>query len=296
MYILQKEFWAVVHEMALAVHEAMGMGLFRIGKAMLTTGTLLAALAIALGAYVFSRTLQRLVRSGLARRQVHDHGTVAVGLRLMHYVVVSLGFCLALQTAGVDLGNLFAAGAVFAIGIGFAMQNIAQNFVAGVLLLLERTIRPGDVIDVGGQVVRVRDIGIRSTLGRTAYDEDIIVPNAMLVQSQVKNFTLTDTHYRIIAQLGVSYESDLQQVMQVLGATAAAVPWRLISHEPVVLLLRFDESAVVFEVSVWYDDPWAARGRRSDLNLALWQALRAAQISLACPQLDVHLKGHRGDA
>src|SRR4030095_8726722 len=102
---------------------------------------------------------------------------------------IVVGLTLALHLAGIKLGAVFAAGAVFAVGLGFAMQNIAQNFVSGVILLVERSIEPGDVIEVNTQVVRVHQMGIRATLVRTLDDEDMIVPNSILVQTTVKNYT-----------------------------------------------------------------------------------------------------------
>ncbi len=126
----------------------------------------------------------------------------------------------AMRTTGIRLDALFAAGAVFAVGFGFAMQNIAQNFVSGVILLFERTIKPGDVIEVGGQIVKVQQMSIRATIVRTLDEEDVIVPNSSLVQSNVKNFTLEDNIYRVRVTVGVSYSSDVPKVKAALEGCA----------------------------------------------------------------------------
>ncbi|MDQ3031263.1 MAG: mechanosensitive ion channel [Myxococcota bacterium] len=276
-------------EIASLVRRFLASDLFAIGGTKVTIATLLTSIAIIVATFVLSSVTRRIVKRAFARRGVQDQGTYAVVVRLVHYAFVALGLSVALQTAGIELGALFTAGAVFAIGFGFAMQNIAQNFVAGVILLLERAIKPGDVIEIEGEVVRVVDMGIRATVVRTRLDEDMIVPNATLVQGIVKNFTFSDPHYRLRADVGVSYDSDLQLVVETLGEVARTIEWRVAGKEPLVLLTKFGTSSVDFEVSVWCDDPWKSRIALSDLYLAVWWAFRKKSITIAFPQLDVHL-------
>jgi len=202
---------------------------------------------------------------------------------------VMLGVLVAMRTTGIRLDALFAAGAVFAVGFGFAMQNIAQNFVSGVILLFERTIKPGDVIEVGGQIVKVQQMSIRATIVRTLDEEDVIVPNSSLVQSNVKNFTLEDNIYRVRVTVGVSYNSDVPRVKAVLEACARSMDYREKGYEPRVLLLGFGASALEFEASVWMRDPWNHRIAGSKLREAIWLAFRQEQISIAFPQVDVHI-------
>lgn len=261
--------------------------LFRIGNTPLTVGTLITAVATVVVTLVSTMLLDRLVKRRFAARGVAGKGG-AVAAQLLHYAALAIGFSIAAQTIGINLSALFAAGAVFAVGFGFAMQNIAQNFVAGVIILVERTIRPGDIIEVEGQVARVEEIGIRSTRVRTRFDVDIIVPNALLVQTNVKNYTLSDSDYRVHIDVGVAYESDAPAVMEILLRAAAALTWRVAAKQPVVLITEFGNSAVNFEVSVWCDDPWSARIRQSELSLAIWRALKEANVTISFPQLDVH--------
>lgn len=195
----------------------------------------------------------------------------------------------AFQVTGVDLGGVLAAGAVIAVGVGLAMQKVAENFVSGVILFAERSIREGDIIEVEGVVARVSHIGIRATVALTLDDVEIIVPNSFLAQSAVRNLTLTEPLYRLRVTVGVAYGSDLDRVLQVLRAAASAVEWRETTRDPVVLLLAFGSSSVDFEVSVWTRDVWSMRRGRSDLNLAIWRALRAAEIVIPFPQVDVHV-------
>lgn len=262
---------------------------FTIGGTRFTLGGLLLLVLIAAATLAASWILQRLVARASRLIGVTREGPVAVAQRLAHYVVMAVGLAVGLDTVGINLGALFAAGAIFAIGLGFAMQNIAQNFVSGVILLLEQSIKPGDVLEVDDRFVKVRQMGIRATIARTLDDEEIIIPNATIVQSTVKNYTLQDSIYRLRASVGVVYGSDMAVVKETLAAVGASMPWRNQTKDPLVLLVEFGDSAVVFEVSVWIDDPWVLRRVRSDLNEAIWWAFKEKGIVIAFPQLDVHL-------
>ena len=185
--------------------------------------------------------------------------------------------------------TVFAAGAVVAVGVGFALQNILQNFVSGVILLAERSITEKDVLEVGGEVIRVERIGARSTVARTRDEDQLIIPNSNLVQSTVTNYTLTDDSYRIRAKVGVSYDSDMKKVEEALIRAGSELDGRQKKRKPVVLLLDFGDSSVVWEVSIWTDNPWQARTMLSNLNKSIWWALKEDGITIAYPQLDVHL-------
>ncbi len=270
------------------LQDILNFQLLVIGDTPITTGTLVVAIVVVLVFYVISRVSQRAMTRALTAKDVGDEGSIAAGRRLLHYVIMLVGIAVAVHTAGINLSALFAAGAIFAVGIGFAMQTILQNFVSGVILLMERTIQPKDILEVEGRVVRVMKMGIRSTVARTRDDEDLIIPNSVLAQSTVKNFTLQDSLYRLRAQVGVTYSSDMRLVMETLKRMAAELTWRSTKREPAVLLTAFGASSVDFEVSVWVEDPWGSRGSRSDLYQAMWWALKDAGVVIAFPQLDVH--------
>ncbi|NNM06551.1 MAG: mechanosensitive ion channel [Gemmatimonadetes bacterium] len=245
-------------------------------------------LLIILVAVWVSRLLRRITEKWLLARGVVEEGTVATAKKLLHYTVMLMGLGVAIQTIGINLGALFAAGAVVAVALGFAMQNILQNFVSGVILLAERSITESDVLEVDGRIVRVMKMGTRATVARTRDEEEIIIPNSSLVQSSVTNYTLADSLYRIRAQVGVAYGSDMDQVLDVLRRAGGSVQERVKGRDPVVLLLEFGNSSVDFEVSIWAEDPWLARVTRSALNMAIWRHLKDEGITIAFPQLDVH--------
>ncbi len=269
-------------------HAVLTGELFRIGGHSIHPMNLITFLVILVVTFLLSRLLQRLIRVAFDRRKLRDEGTMKAVQRLTHYLVLLIGFSVALETVGINLTTLFAAGALFAVAIGFAMQSILQNFVAGVILLVERTITPGDILEVDGKRVRVMAMNIRTTIVRTRDEEELIVPNSILSQSIVKNLTLQNDLARIRAAVGVAYDSDLHQVIKVLTQVATDLPGREAEPVPVVLLTEFGGSTVNFEVSVWTKDPWAARLLLSDLNQAIWWALKEVDVNIALPQVDVH--------
>ena len=168
------------------------------------------------------------------------------------------------------------------------MQNIAQNFVSGVILLLERSIKPGDILEVQGRLVRVDELGIRSTVARSRDDEELIIPNTELVQSVVKNFTHKDNSFRIRASVGVSYDTDLDFAQQTLQEIADSQNTHHPDSKPSVALIEMADSSIVFEVSIWSIDPWNVQQDRSNLLMAIWRGLRDANIAIPYPQLDLH--------
>ena len=262
--------------------------LFHVGATAVTAVTLVTAGVIVLISYFISRLVRAAMRRFFARGGVEPTGEAGAIERLVHYGILMLGIAVALRTTGIHLDALFTAGAVFAVGFGFAMQNITQNFVSGVILLFERTIKPGDVIEVGGQIVKVHQMSIRATIVRTLDEEDVIVPNSSLVQSNVKNFTLEDNIYRVRVGVGVSYASDVPKVRAILEACARSMDYREKGFEPRVLLLNFGANALEFEASVWMRDPWNHRIAASKLREAIWLAFKEQQINIAFPQVDMH--------
>lgn len=279
---MNKEFLA-------GMRDVMSAKLFDIGTTPISVSTLATMLLVVVGAYIASRILQAATTRALKRRgvDVAKGGLGAIG-RLLHYSMMLIGVAIALQTGGIKLSALFAAGAVFAVGIGFAMQNIAQNFVSGVILLVERTIKPGDILEVDGKMVRVAQMGIRATGVRTQDEEELIVPNSALVQGAIKHFSLGDPMYRLRVAVGVVYSADMDQVQRTLLEVAKNFAKREKERDPAVILTDFGANSVDWEVSVWVMDPWNRRPLAGALRKDIWDALKRENISIAFPQLDVH--------
>ena len=271
------------------IREALETELIAVGDASITGASIIASIAVVLLTLLFARVLERAAIRTLRMARVEDQGTLGVAGRVVHYVVMVIGLGLAINALGINLTSLFAAGAVLAVAVGFAAQNVLQNFFSGLILLSEGAIKPGDILEVEGRVVRVTRMGIRATVARTRDEEELILPNALLAQATVKNYTLNDSVYRLRTVVGVTYGSDMKLVKETLYAAAAALPFGRDDHDPVVLMAEFGDSSVVFDVSVWVDNPWGTLTLRSELNEAIWWALKDAGITIAFPQMDVHL-------
>lgn len=237
---------------------------------------------------IISVVLQRAFKRAFARKFKRREGTLTALLRLINYSILLIGFAIALQNIGINISALFAAGAVFAIAIGFAMQNIVENFVAGVILMIERSITPGDILEIEGHLVKVINMGIRTTVVETTRREELIIPNSIFSQSIVKNFNLLSNQFRLSVTVGVSYGSDMKKVFEVLEETAKSMPWRVPAEEPLIRLLDFGDSAVDFGVLLFTDDPWRQRRYMAELRKAIWFAFLDADITIAFNQVDIH--------
>ncbi len=263
--------------------------LFEIGDTQVSLLTLIVFAVIVTLTFWTSTLMRQGIRRAFQLRQITDERTLGMVLRLTHYFVLAVGLGGALTTIGIDLRALFAAGAVFAVGLGFAMKNLTENFMSGIILLLEASIRPGDVLLVEGELVKVKEMGIRSTVVRTRDGDALILPNSMLVSDAVRNYSMGRALHRVRADVGVAYGSDMDQVYRVLEDAALDFPGASELRPPLVLMTGFGDNAVNFEVYIWIEDAWTRRIVLSQLNQALWRSLQRAGITIAFPQLDVHL-------
>ena len=254
-----------------------------------TVLSLLTMVAILIVTYWFARLVRRGVIKSFERANVRDREVVRLYGNLGAAVIWFLGLAALLHQSGMNPTAVFAAGGFAAVAIGFATQDLINNLVSGATLRLEGAIRSGDILEIGGKLVRVNKMRVRATIARDLNEQDFIIPNAELAKSTVVNYTLSDDLFRLRTTVGVHYGSDMARVREVLEATAESMPWRARSHESNVILVEFGSSSVDWEVSVWMDDPWRQRQRRSELNEAIWSALKEARIVIAFPQLDVHL-------
>jgi len=279
-----------MEELVESARSITGAPIFHIADKAVSISTLVGVLLIVIATIITSRVLRGAVKRAMMRRGGRE-GTVGTINGLIHYAVLITGFGVALETLGIDLTALFAAGAIFAIGLGFAMQSIAQNFVAGVILLTERAIKPGDVLEVEGKIVKVLDMGIRASIAQTPDGDDLIIPNAILIQTTVKNYTLRDSAYRIRVSVGVVYASDMQAVKAILLEVVERVSakWGIKDKQPQILMTAFGDNAVTWDAAIWIDDPWRLRPAQSELHEAIWWAFNEKRVVIAFPQVDVHL-------
>lgn len=275
--------------MAIPFSELIQHKLFDIGGKPVSTATLAVVALILASAFFLSRVVRLVIHRTLVRRGVAEGRRMRSIERLLSYAMMAISVIVALETAGIDLGAVIAATAVFAVGIGLALQGIAVNFVSGIILLVEQSIKIDDVIEIDGQFCRVMELGLRATRVRTLFEEDIVVPNGVLVQQPIKNYTLHDSLVRIAVNVGLTYDTDIDLARKVLEEVAAKHVGADPAYPPKVLLNDFAPSDLLYEVSVWMHDPWSHRTHRSALRESILRACRAHGIVIAFPQVDVHL-------
>ncbi|HYZ71664.1 MAG TPA: mechanosensitive ion channel domain-containing protein, partial [Chthoniobacterales bacterium] len=240
-----------------------------LGSINISLGRLL-AFAIAIWAsFLISRFLRFLLEE-----DVYQHFRLARGLpyaisTMLHYSILIVGFFIALGALGIDLTKVTILAGAFSVGVGFGLQNIINNFVSGLILLFERPIKIGDVIEIGGTVGEVRRIGIRACVIRTADGSEIIVPNGSLISNQVTNWTFSDRARAVDVSVNILPGTDSQRVTELLKSVAANQPG--IAKEPVpqVYVVSFTAGAITFQLRAWTDryQDWAQV--RSDLAVAI---------------------------
>src|SRR5256886_8185689 len=250
---------------------------------------LLIALLIAVF-WISSRTKRFLFNRFLAKSGLDRSLQYAIA-QIVSNVVLIVGIFLVLDNAGIHLGALTVFAGAVGVGVGFGLQNIASNFISGLVILAERPITVGDRVEVAGIAGQVQHIRARSTVIVTNDNITMIVPNTKFIDSPVTNWTYGDPRVRFRLPVGVAYGSDVNNVRETLLTAGRGDPNTLKDPEPSVFLKKFGDNSIDFELVVWSSD-MSARPRRyrSDLNFAMEQKLREAGIEIAFPQRDLHIR------
>jgi small-conductance mechanosensitive channel len=226
-----------------------------------------------------------LVRSGLDRSLQY-----AIAQIVSKFVLV-VGVLIVLENTGIHLAALTVFAGAVGVGVGFGLQNIASNFISGLVILAERPITIGDRVEVAGVVGQVQQIHARSTVIVTNDNIAMIVPNSKFIDSPVTNWTYGDPRVRFRVPVGVAYGSDVNKVREALIAAGKSNSHVLEDPAPSVFLKEFGESSIHFELVVWSSEMSHRPSRfKSDLNFAIEEKLREAGIEIPFPQRDLHLR------
>lgn len=264
--------------------------LLRLSGGTLTLGSLLAAALIILFAMVLARLTTQALGRVLRGRGLADPARFAVS-RLAGYAVAVLGTLVAVGSVGFNLDALVAGSAILMVGIGFGLQKVAENFISGLILLVEQPVRKGDFVRVGDAFGWIEEIGMRATRVLTRDEVTIIVPNSELVSSQVVNHSTPTPRLRLSVSVGVAYGSDAPKVRDTLLAVARAASGLLLADPPPeVRFDEFGESSLDFALLVWISNPADDRRVASELRFAIERAFRENGITIPFPQRDLHLK------
>ena len=250
---------------------------------------LLIALLVAVF-WISSRTKRFLFNRFLAKSGLDRSLQYAIA-QIVSNVVLIIGIFIVLDNAGIHLGALAVFAGAVGVGVGFGLQNIASNFISGLVILAERPITVGDRVEVAGIAGQVQHIRARSTVIVTNDNITMIVPNTKFIDSPVTNWTYGDPRVRFRLPVGVAYGSDVKKVREALLAAVSENANTLKDPAPSVFLEKFGENSIDFELVVWSSEmSYRPRRYRSDLNFAMEQKLREAGIEIAFPQRDLHIR------
>jgi len=264
---------------------------FTIGSASIAVSNIVAFVLTLLLGYLAASITRAILGEGILPRLKLARGLPNAIATSTHYVLLVLVFLLALSAAGVELSKFTILTGAFGVGLGFGLQNVVNNFVSGLILLFERPVRVGDLLEMKGVSGEVTKIGFRSSTIHALDGSDLIIPNANLISEQVTNWTLKDTRRQIVLNIHVAYGNDPTRVRDLLRSTVAAHPDVLEYPGPKAIFLGFGDSALNFEIYFWVSRPQVALELRSEVALAVASALTEAGIQVPVPRRDLHIIG-----
>ncbi len=223
-----------------------------------------------------------------------DRGVQFTFDRIFHYIVMILAIMVALSTVGFQLSAFTVFAGVVGVGIGFGLQNIASNFISGIILLFERPIKVGDRVVVNDIIGDVEKINMRATVIKTLDNEHIIVPNSYFLEENVINRSYSDKVMRLVIPVGVAYGSDVEKVRTLLLKAAEdegmASETVMFEPKPFVNFKSFGDSSLDFELFIWISDPKNVVVIKSNLHFRINQIFQENTIEIPFPQRDIHIK------
>jgi potassium-dependent mechanosensitive channel len=279
---------------------------FGVGSVHFSLGAVVAFILTIWITLLLSRCLRFFLKEEVYDRFHLARGSAYAVSTLVHYVVLLVGFYVAIAALGADMTKFAILAGAFGVGIGFGLQNICNNFFSGLILLFERPVQVGDLIQVGDQTGVVRRIGIRASIIALDDKSQLIIPNGQLISEKVTNRTFSSLQKRMELTIRTAYGENPEQVMGLLVKTAAAHPNVTQDPPPDAVLKQFGEDAFVFVLGFTTENVARFPFVQSDVAVAVNAALREAGIEIPVPQRIVHLEQndatkhslgqHRGDA
>lgn len=264
---------------------------WRIGKTEISLAALLAAMVV----FILGYFLARFIQDWLDRRVLATAG-ISGGAR--HSISTAVGYAgfvvaalFAISYAGLDLSNVALVAGALSVGIGLGLQGVVNNFVSGMILLVERPIKVGDWVVVGGEEGIVKKISVRSTEIETFDRANVLIPNSSFISEKVKNWTLHNYSGRVTIAVGVHYNSDPRKVREILLRVAKSYPQVMTNPEPAVYFEDFGPEALQFKLYVYVYDITKSMSLRTDLRIDIFEAFRNEGVSIPYRQADVHLHG-----
>lgn len=255
-------------------------------KVEITAGTFLTIIiAIILVTYVL-KLVHKLITSKLPEEDRNKFISIFGFLRYLFYILVVL---IVLHTSGVNLTVLLTASAALFVGLGFALQYLFQDIISGILIIMDQSLRVGDIVEVNGKVGRVFEIRLRTTRALTRDDKVIIIPNHQFLTDSIYNYTQNHKSTRESVKVGVAYGSDIILVTHILENIASEHKGILKNPKPFVLFEDFGDSALLFSINFFINDSYADPKIKSAMRYIIEAKFREHNISIPFPQRDVHI-------
>jgi len=279
-----------ITDLAPDVIEALEQVEFAIGKQRIDLWTILHGFVTVFLTVVFALWVAGVIEHRLMRFESLDSSLRIVGIRVAKALLTVIAIVASLSLVGIDMTALSVFTGALGVGLGLGLQKIASNYVSGFIILLDRSIRIGNVVQVGADSGMVTQITTRYTVLRHPGGTEFIVPNENLISSVVQNQTYSDSRLRLATSVGVAYNCDLDKAMQLMVEVAQAQPRVLADPAPRVFLTLFAESSINLELGIWIADPEEGKGNvLSDINIGIWRAFRANGIEIPFPQRDLRI-------
>lgn len=245
-------------------------------------------------AFHISKIFTKQFLPSIYTRYQLDRGVQFTFNRLLHYIIMIVAILMTASAVGINLNSLTVFAGVLGVGIGFGLQNITSNFISGIILLFERPIKIGDRVIVEDIVGDVEQINMRATIIRSINNEHIIVPNSYFLEEHVINRSHGSPYMRLIAPVGVSYDSDPEFVkellLDVVYSEAKENPSVLLDPSPSVHFDGFGASSLNFDLMVWVTDPKQLRRVKTNLNFRIFKSFKKNGVEIPFPQHDLHLR------
>lgn len=271
--------------------DLLNYNLFALGEAKITPLSIVYLFVFAFLLVYVSRKLRDLLISRLLQRTAMDRGAQAAIGTIVRYAILVIGFLIIIQSVGINLTTLNVLAGAVGVGVGFGLQNIANNFISGLIILFERPIKVGDRIevdDINGEVI---SIGARSTSIKTNDNITMIVPNSKFISENVTNWSFGSDIVRFRIPVGVAYDSDVDHVSDLLLEVAAENPDVAKEPPPSARLKEMGDNAINFELLAWSRTKLHRPGRfKSELSLAIIRKFREHGIEIPFPQRDLHIR------
>lgn len=280
-----------ITDLAPDVIDALESVSFAVGKQQIDLWMILHGLVTVFATVVIALWIAGAIETRLMGIAGFDSSLRIVLVRLAKALLTLFAIVISLSLVGIDMTALSVFTGALGVGLGFGLQKIASNYVSGFIILLDRSIRLGNMVQVdastGGQVTQITT---RFTVLRNLAGIEFIVPNETLVGNIVQNQSFTDTRVRVATSVGVSYDTDIEEAIRIMEEAARSRPRVLAEPAPKALLTQFADSSINLELGFWIADPQEGLGGvRSDVNLAIWKAFKEQGIEIPFPHREVRV-------